>query len=78
MLVTETPVPSRSFEGPTTAVDPRDSNRVYVAAADLQAATCHVYRSSDGGASFAELDRLNFGNRTDCGLNRGGLPRTRG
>ncbi|MDP9005554.1 MAG: exo-alpha-sialidase [Actinomycetota bacterium] len=74
VLVTETPVPSRSFEGPTTAVDPRDSNRVYVAAADLQRATCHVYRSTDGGASFAELDPPSFGNRTDCGLNRGGLP----
>lgn len=73
VLVTETPVPSRTFEGPTTAVHPRDPSRVYVAAADLQTATCHVYRSTDGGASFTELDGPDFANRTDCGLNRGGL-----
>ncbi|MFP5371540.1 MAG: hypothetical protein ACLGI3_12435, partial [Actinomycetes bacterium] len=54
--VSETPRPSRTFEGPAAAVDPRDPNRVYVAAADLQSATCHVFRSGDGGASYTELD----------------------
>lgn len=72
--ITETPAVSRTFEGPTTAVDPRDSDHVFVAASDLQAATCHVYRSTDGGASFTELEGPDFGELTDCGLNRGGLP----
>ena len=72
--ISETPAPSRTYEGPTAAVDPRDSDRVYVAAADLQTAACHVYRSTDGGASFTELEGPDFGQLTDCGLNRGGLP----
>ncbi len=72
--ITETPAPSRTFEGPSVAMDPRDPDRVYVAAADLQTATCHVYRSTDGGASFAELEGPDFGRYTDCGLNRGGIP----
>lgn len=74
MRITATPAPTRTFEGPTAAIDPRNSDRIYVAAADLQTATCHVYRSVDGGASFAELERPDFGRYTDCGLNRGGLP----
>lgn len=72
--ITATPAPSRTFEGPSSAVDPRDPDRVYLATADLQTATCHVFRSSDGGRSFAALDGPDFGRSTDCGLNRGGLP----
>ncbi|HEV2071432.1 MAG TPA: hypothetical protein VGR26_16715, partial [Acidimicrobiales bacterium] len=72
--ITDTPAPSRNYEGPTAAVDPRDPDHVYVAAADLQTAACHVYRSTDGGASFTELEGPDFGELTDCGLNRGGLP----
>lgn len=71
--ITTTPVPSRTFEAPATAVDPRDPQRVYVATADLQAATCQVFRSSDGGRSFSALEGPDFGRMTDCGLNRGGL-----
>lgn len=45
-----------------------------MAAADLQDASCHIFRSSDAGRSFSELDPPDFGQLTDCGLNRGGLP----
>ncbi|MBW3609227.1 MAG: ATP-dependent chaperone ClpB [Actinobacteria bacterium] len=55
--ITDTPAPSRTYEGPTAAVDPRDSDHVYVAAADLQTAACHVYRSTDGGDTWAEISR---------------------
>lgn len=55
------------------AVDPRDPDRAYAASADLPSATCHVYRSTNGGDSFTELDGPDLGKLTDCGLNRGGL-----
>jgi hypothetical protein len=65
---------ARTFEGPTSAIDPRDPDRVFVATADLLANRCHIYRSNDGGKSFRELDGPDFGRRTDCGLNKGGIP----
>ena len=65
---------ARTFEGPTVAVDPDDEDNVLVAAADLLANRCHLYRSTDRGQTFTELDGPNFGASTDCGLNKGGIP----
>ena len=72
--VSRTPATTRTYEGPAVAIAPDDPERIYVAAADLQDASCHVFRSSDAGLSFTELDPPDFGKLTDCGLNRGGLP----
>ena len=72
--VSRSPAVTRSFEGPTAAIDPRDGDKVYVAAADLLTNTCHVFRSQDRGRSFRELKGPDFGPLTDCGLNKGGIP----
>ncbi len=72
--ITDVASVARTFEGPTAAVDPRDDANVFVAAADLLSNACHVFRSTDGGASFSELDGPDFGAATDCGLNKGGIP----
>ena len=71
--VTDTPVPSRTFEGPAAAIDPTDDRRVFLAAADLQAEKCMVYRSLDRGATFRQLDGPDFRPFTDCGLNKAGI-----
>ena len=72
--ISRTPAITRTYEGPAVAVDPRDPDLIYVASADLQDASCHIFRSADAGRSFTELDSPDFGRLTDCGLNRGGLP----
>lgn len=71
--VTETPVISRTFEGPAAAIDPTDDRRVFVAAADIQAEKCPVYRSLDRGVTFRELKGPDFGSFGDCGLNKAGI-----
>ena len=65
---------ARTFDGPAAAVDPADDDNIFVASADLLANTCHIYRSTNGGESFTELDGPDFGAATDCGLNKGGIP----
>ena len=65
---------ARTFEGPAAAIDPADDDNVFVAAADLVSNTCHVYRSTDRGQTFSELEGPDFGPATDCGLNKGGIP----
>ena len=65
---------ARSFEGPAAAVDPNDDDHIFVAASDLLSNSCHVYRSTDRGRTFTELDGPDFGSSTDCGLNKGGIP----
>ncbi len=65
---------TRTYEGASVAVDPNDSDKVYLTAADLQDRSCHVFRSTDGGRTFSELKGPDFGVLTDCGLNRGGIP----
>lgn len=65
---------ARTFEGPAAAIDPTDADNVFVAAADLAARACHLYRSTDGGRRFSELDGPDFGGATDCGLNKGTIP----
>ncbi|HEX2065163.1 MAG TPA: sialidase family protein, partial [Acidimicrobiales bacterium] len=72
--ISRTPVIARTFEGPTSAIDPRDPDKIFVAAADLLANRCHVFRSGDGGETFRQLDGPDFGRLTDCGLNKGGIP----
>lgn len=71
--VTDTPVISRTFEGPAAAIDPTDDRRVVVVAADIQAEKCLAYRSLDRGATFRELQGPDFGPFTDCGLNKAGI-----
>ena len=63
---------TRTYEGPAVAYDPTDPDSVYVAAADIQSNRCHVFRSADGGRTFAELAGPDFGRLSDCGLNKGG------
>jgi len=65
---------ARTFEAPAVAVDPRNDANVFVAAADLLANACHVFRSTDGGKTFTELAGPDFATSTDCGLNKGGIP----
>lgn len=65
---------ARTFEGPAAAVDPKNDDNVFVAASDLLANTCHVFRSTNGGKTFSELEGPDFGSSTDCGLNKGGIP----
>ena len=65
---------ARTFEGPAVAVDPKNDDNVFVAASDLTSNACHVFRSSDGGKAFTELEGPDFGASTDCGLNKGGIP----
>jgi hypothetical protein len=72
--ISRSPAIARTFEGPTAAIDPRDPEKIYVAAADLLANRCHIFRSGDGGRSFGELKGPDFGRFTDCGLNKGGIP----
>lgn len=64
---------TRTYEGPDVAIDPADPNNIYVASADLQANTCHVFRSTDRGRNFRELGGPDFGSFTDCGLAKGGV-----
>jgi len=65
---------ARTFEGPAATIDPRDERFVFVAAADLLSNRCHLYRSTDGGDKFSELEGPDFGAASDCGLNKGGIP----
>jgi hypothetical protein len=65
---------ARSFEGPAAAVDPNDDDHIFVAASDLLSNSCHVYRSTNRGRTFTELEGPDFGTSTDCGLNKGGIP----
>ncbi len=71
--VTDTPVPSRTFEGPAAAIDPTDDRGVFVAPAGLQAEKCMVYRSLDRGTTSRQLDGPDFRPFTDCGLNKAGI-----
>ncbi len=72
--ISRSPAVTRTFEGPTAAIHPRDPDMVFVAAADLLTNRCHLFRSTDGGSSFRELRGPDFGRFTDCGLNKGGIP----
>ena len=72
--VSGVPSVARTFEGPAAAVDPADSDHVFVASADLLSNTCHIFRSTNAGKDFTELEGPNFGASTDCGLNKGGIP----
>ncbi len=65
---------SRTYEGPAVAVNPNDPQTMYVAASDLQTRRCHIWQSRDAGISFVELEGPDFGELTDCGLNKGGIP----
>lgn len=65
---------ARTFEAPAVAVDPKNDDNVFVATSDLQANTCHVFRSTNRGKAFSELEGPDFGTSTDCGLNKGGIP----
>lgn len=69
--ISRTPAPSRTFEAPAVALDPTDPDLVYVAASDIQAGTCHLYASGDGGRRFRELDGPDFGSFSYCGLSKG-------
>ncbi|HEX2046862.1 MAG TPA: sialidase family protein [Acidimicrobiales bacterium] len=71
--VTDTPVAARTFEGPAAAVDPTDDRRVFLAATDMAAEKCLIYRSVDRGATFGQLDGPDFRPFTDCGLNKAGI-----
>ena len=72
--VSDVPSVARTFDGPAAAVDPANDDNVFVASADLLANTCHIFRSTDGGETFTELDGPDFRASTDCGLNKGGIP----
>lgn len=65
---------ARTFEAPAVAVDPKNDANVFVAASDLLSNSCHVFRSTDAGKAFTELEGPDFGSSTDCGLNKGGIP----
>jgi hypothetical protein len=71
--VTDTPVVARTFEGPAAAVDPTDDKRVFLAASDMAAEKCMIYRSLDRGAKFQQLEGPDFRPFTDCGLNKAGI-----
>lgn len=73
VAVNDTSVITRTFEAPAVAVDPEDPGLAYVAAGNLQTRTCHVFRSTNGGGSFEQLEGPEFGRLTDCGLNRGDI-----
>ncbi|MGH9177901.1 MAG: exo-alpha-sialidase [Acidimicrobiales bacterium] len=72
--VSGVPSVARTFDGPAAVVDPANDDNIFVASADLLANTCHIFRSTDGGESFTELDGPDFRADTDCGLNKGGIP----
>lgn len=71
VIISRTPASSRTYEAPAVAIDPTNPELVYVAASDLQAGTCHLYASGDGGRSFRELDGPDFGSFLHCGLSKG-------
>lgn len=73
--ISNVPDVTRTFEGPTAAIDPTDPTRVFVAVASLQDDTCPLFRSLDGGRTFGALDGPDFGSFTDCGFNKAGLPK---
>lgn len=64
---------SRTYEGPTVAVNPNEPETMYVASSDLQARRCDIWQSRDAGVTFVALEGPDFGELTDCGLNKGGI-----
>lgn len=69
--VSQSTLITRTYEGPAVAISPEDPARVFVAAADIQTNGCHIFRSNDEGRTFVELAGPDFGEFTDCGLNKG-------
>lgn len=73
--ISAVPDETYTYEGPAAAVDPTDDSRVFVAVANIQADSCSIFRSTDGGRSFTQLDGPDLGSFTDCGFNKAGLPK---
>lgn len=54
---TQNNAPTRAFEPPTILIDPRDPDTAVAATMELNAGTCHLLRTTDGGATWNLLDR---------------------
>ncbi|CAN5688159.1 hypothetical protein BH24ACT26_BH24ACT26_02470 [soil metagenome] len=69
--VSQSTLITRTYEGPAVAISPADPARVYIATADIQTNSCHIFESTDEGRTFRELAGPDFGELVDCGLNKG-------
>lgn len=49
--------PARAYEPPTLLIHPRDPDTVVAGTIELSSGTCQLLRSTDGGATWALLDR---------------------